>query len=40
MIFEGLPWPLILPIAAMAMIYGSMQAKREFVQKPKKRKKK
>lgn len=30
MMFEGMPWPLVLPIAIMAMIWGSAQAKKEF----------
>lgn len=40
MMFEGLPWALLLPIAAMAMILGSLQAKAEFTKHNKKRKRK
>lgn len=40
MMFQGMPWPLVLPIAIMAMIYGGMQAKAEFERKAKKEKKK
>ncbi len=40
MMFEGLPWALLLPLAGMAMIYGSMQAKTELTKKNKKRKRK
>ncbi len=40
MMFEGLPWALLLPLAGMAMIYGSIQAKAEFTKKTKKRKRK
>jgi len=28
--FEGMPWPLVLPIALMAMAYGIMISKREI----------
>ena len=38
--FEGLPWALLLPIAALCMIYGSIQAKAEFTKHNKKRKRK
>ncbi len=47
MIFQGMPWPLVIPIAIMAMIYGSMQTKKAFalaekkaLKQAKKRKKK
>jgi hypothetical protein len=30
MIFEGMPWPLVLPLAIIAMVWGSIQTKREF----------
>lgn len=29
MIFQGMPWPLVLPIAIGAMIYGIMLSKKE-----------
>ncbi|WP_422353940.1 hypothetical protein [Roseivirga pacifica] len=29
MIFEGMPWPLVLPLAIAAMIYGIMRSKKE-----------
>ncbi len=28
--FEGMPWPLVLPIAIAAMAYGIMISKREL----------
>lgn len=38
MMFEGMPWPLVLPIALMAMVYGVIMAKREInTQKSKKK---
>ncbi len=40
MMFEGMPWPLVLPIAIVAMIWGSSQVKREFALSEKKRIKK
>ncbi len=36
MMFEGMPWPLVLPIAVAAMIWGSSLAKREFATNDKK----
>lgn len=26
MMFQGMPWPLLLPLAALAMLIGSMNA--------------
>lgn len=40
MMFEGLPWALLLPIAGLAMLYGSLQAKTELTKSTKKRKRK
>lgn len=40
MMFEGMPWPLVIPIAMLAMIWGSSQVKREFALAEKKRIKK
>lgn len=47
MIFEGMPWPLVLSIAVMALVYGSVQTKKAFalaekkaLKQSKKRKKK
>lgn len=40
MIFEGMPWPLVLPIAIAAMIWGSTQARQEFTLAQKKAQKK
>ncbi|WP_262501527.1 hypothetical protein [Roseivirga misakiensis] len=30
MIFQGMPWPLVLPIALMALIIGAMNSKKEM----------
>lgn len=27
--FQGMPWPAVLPIAIMAMVYGVMLSKKE-----------
>lgn len=40
MMFQGLPWPLVLPIAFLFLLFGSMQAKREIEAQKTKRKKK
>lgn len=29
MMFQGMPWPAVLPIALMAMVYAIMLSKRE-----------
>lgn len=28
--FEGMPWPIAIPVAIMAMAYGIMMSKREM----------
>ncbi len=33
--FEGMPWPIALPVAIMAMVYGIMISKRELKEKRK-----
>lgn len=40
MIMEGMPWPLVLPVAIAVMIWGSGLAKKEFAMAEKKRAKK
>lgn len=40
MMFEGMPWPLVLPIALAAMLWGSTRAKQEFSAAQKKAQKK
>ena len=37
MMFQGMPWPLLLPLAALAMLIGSMNAV-TTKHKPKKKK--
>lgn len=29
MLFEGMPWPLVIPIALIALIYGIIVSKKE-----------
>ena len=29
MLFEGMPWPLVLPLAASAMLYAIISSKKE-----------
>lgn len=37
MIFQGIPWPLVLPIALMALAAGIMSSKKEMRLAEKKR---
>ncbi len=30
MITEGMPWPIVLPITVMALVYGVMASKKEI----------
>ncbi|WP_161971775.1 hypothetical protein [Algoriphagus kandeliae] len=41
MIVQGMPWPLVLPVAMLFLIWGIQQGKRELQSiSPKKKKKK
>jgi len=37
MIFEGIPWPLVLPIACLALVIGVINSKKEIAVIAKKR---
>ncbi|TDQ17056.1 hypothetical protein DFQ04_1704 [Algoriphagus boseongensis] len=39
MIVEGMPWPLVLPLAIGMMIWGIIRAKNQLSPQPKKNKK-
>ena len=38
--FEGMPWPLLLPIAAIALVYGANISKKEMDEEDKTKAKK